>query len=311
MDELWDEGAVAGDDAAVGAALLMADLEGAIAAAGDEIASLRRVTEAVPRPGLPPGVPQGSTAAPEAGGELERSSSAANVAPELVDGANVQAANESLLRIASDGVVADALPAATSPVGAPAAPLDRLASVRPAERALRQATAPVADHPLALATSNTSMSDATELAASAPVAQASDRLPPSSDPVSNVELRDAAPAGSAAPIWPAEAEPPNTPFEAEGVAQTAPVRSTGASTREAAGVESSAERASAGRQESAAASQDAARGGPTEGDVYLDGERVGRWMAKHLARELGGPQAAGTGFDPRLGPAWPGSLHGS
>ena len=50
---------------------------------------------------------------------------------------------------------------------------------------------------------------------------------------------------------------------------------------------------------------------PMQGDVYLDGARVGRWMSDQLAREADGPQAGITGFDPRLGPAWPGSLHGT
>jgi hypothetical protein len=52
------------------------------------------------------------------------------------------------------------------------------------------------------------------------------------------------------------------------------------------------------------------RGGPTGGDVFLDGMRVGTWLADHLAREAGRPQAGGTAFDPRLTPAWPGTLQG-
>jgi hypothetical protein len=55
----------------------------------------------------------------------------------------------------------------------------------------------------------------------------------------------------------------------------------------------------------------AASSGPVQGDVYLDGARVGRWMSDRLAREADRPQAGVTGFDPRLGPAWPGSLHGT
>ncbi len=55
----------------------------------------------------------------------------------------------------------------------------------------------------------------------------------------------------------------------------------------------------------------AASSGPVRGDVYLDGARVGRWMSDRLAREADRPQAGVTGFDPRLGPAWPGSLHGT
>ncbi len=52
-------------------------------------------------------------------------------------------------------------------------------------------------------------------------------------------------------------------------------------------------------------------GGPTGGDVFLDGTRVGSWIADHLAREAGRPQAGGTAFDPRLSPAWPGTLQGN
>ena len=51
--------------------------------------------------------------------------------------------------------------------------------------------------------------------------------------------------------------------------------------------------------------------GPTGGDVFLDGVRVGRWLSDTLAREVGGPATGGTGFDPRLGPTWPGALQGN
>jgi hypothetical protein len=50
--------------------------------------------------------------------------------------------------------------------------------------------------------------------------------------------------------------------------------------------------------------------GPTGGDVFLDGTRVGTWLADHMAREAGRPQMGSTGFDPRLTPAWPGTLQG-
>lgn len=55
----------------------------------------------------------------------------------------------------------------------------------------------------------------------------------------------------------------------------------------------------------------ASSSGPAQGDVYLDGARVGRWMSNRMAREAERPQAGVTGFDPRLSPAWPGSLHGT
>jgi hypothetical protein len=50
--------------------------------------------------------------------------------------------------------------------------------------------------------------------------------------------------------------------------------------------------------------------GPTQGDVYLDGVRMGRWMASTLAREASRPQGGTTHFDPRMGPSWPGTLQG-
>lgn len=55
----------------------------------------------------------------------------------------------------------------------------------------------------------------------------------------------------------------------------------------------------------------ARQGSPIGGDVFLDGTRVGTWLADHLAREAGRPQSGATGFDPRLSPAWPGTLQGN
>jgi hypothetical protein len=52
------------------------------------------------------------------------------------------------------------------------------------------------------------------------------------------------------------------------------------------------------------------RSAPLHGDVFLDGMRVGHWLAETLAREAGGPAAGSTSFDPRLGPRWPGALQG-
>jgi len=52
-------------------------------------------------------------------------------------------------------------------------------------------------------------------------------------------------------------------------------------------------------------------GGPTQGDVYLDGARVGRWMATYLARSAARPPGGTTGFDPRQTIAWPGAAVGS
>lgn len=324
MDELWDEGAVAGDDAAVGAALLMADLEGAIAAAGDEIASLRRVTEAVPPPGLPPAARELPTAAPEVSGALERTSPLAGVASALRDGVAEQATVEPLARAANEAV-ANALPERTSVADAPVAALGQTVSARGAASGLRPPAAPVVDLSQALPDVNGVEPVGTELPASAPIGGVPDRLSPSSDQTRSVELTDVPTPISAAPVLPSTAaaeqrrDPEDSPvpeqlaqpLEAGALTQAAPVRSGGSSVREAARVEPTPDRASAGEGVGEAMPPDTSRSGPTEGDVYLDGERVGRWMARHLARELGGPQAAGTGFDPRLGPAWPGALHGN
>ncbi len=43
----------------------------------------------------------------------------------------------------------------------------------------------------------------------------------------------------------------------------------------------------------------AERQGPTQGDVYLDGRLMGRWMAQSLAAEAGRPASGSAGFDPR------------
>ena len=51
-------------------------------------------------------------------------------------------------------------------------------------------------------------------------------------------------------------------------------------------------------------------GGPTGGDVFLDGMRVGRWLARELARQADAPQSGATMFDPRASGSWPGSLQG-
>jgi hypothetical protein len=41
------------------------------------------------------------------------------------------------------------------------------------------------------------------------------------------------------------------------------------------------------------------RQGPAQGDVYLDGRLVGRWMAQSLAAQAGRPANGSAGFDPR------------
>lgn len=45
-----------------------------------------------------------------------------------------------------------------------------------------------------------------------------------------------------------------------------------------------------------------------QGDIYLDGARMGRWIADRLARDAERPQRGGTGFDGRMSPSWGGTL---
>jgi hypothetical protein len=48
-----------------------------------------------------------------------------------------------------------------------------------------------------------------------------------------------------------------------------------------------------------------------QGDVYLDGSRLGRWIVNHLAKAAERPRAGATGFDPRLTATWPGAPIGT
>ena len=50
--------------------------------------------------------------------------------------------------------------------------------------------------------------------------------------------------------------------------------------------------------------------GPTEGDVYLDGALVGRWISRFLTQAAGRASAGPTGFDPRRGRLLPGATVG-
>ena len=42
------------------------------------------------------------------------------------------------------------------------------------------------------------------------------------------------------------------------------------------------------------------------GDLYLDGYMVGRFISEYLAEAATRPPAGATGFDPRISPAWSG-----
>jgi hypothetical protein len=47
-----------------------------------------------------------------------------------------------------------------------------------------------------------------------------------------------------------------------------------------------------------------------QGVIEVDGAALGRFVAEHLAREAGRPQAGMTGFDPRQTPPWGGAIQG-
>ncbi len=68
--------------------------------------------------------------------------------------------------------------------------------------------------------------------------------------------------------------------------------------------------AGASTQAPAAPPPAAANAGPTEGDVFLDGALVGRWISRFLSQEAGRASAGPTGFDPRRGRLLPGATVG-
>ena len=49
---------------------------------------------------------------------------------------------------------------------------------------------------------------------------------------------------------------------------------------------------------------------PASGDVFLDGERLGHWIANHLARPTNRPGFGNSNFDPSLSLSWPGAAQG-
>ena len=63
---------------------------------------------------------------------------------------------------------------------------------------------------------------------------------------------------------------------------------------------------SADRASNTPQATEAREAGPREGDVFLDGMLVGRWMSKFLNREAGRASAGPTGFDARRGRLLPG-----
>ena len=65
------------------------------------------------------------------------------------------------------------------------------------------------------------------------------------------------------------------------------------------------------RQAPAAPMMSTSSPSPTEGDVFLDGALLGRWMSKHLTAQVGRASAGPTGFDPRRGRLLPGATVGN
>jgi hypothetical protein len=50
---------------------------------------------------------------------------------------------------------------------------------------------------------------------------------------------------------------------------------------------------------------------PASAELHLDGAALGRWVTRHLERQVTRPQAGATGFDPRMTPSWSGAPIGN
>ncbi len=50
---------------------------------------------------------------------------------------------------------------------------------------------------------------------------------------------------------------------------------------------------------------------PSYGEIHLDGVALGRWITRHIERQVTRPQGGATGFDPRMSPSWPGAPIGN
>ena len=51
--------------------------------------------------------------------------------------------------------------------------------------------------------------------------------------------------------------------------------------------------------------------GLVSAELHLDGVAIGRWVTRHLERQVTRPQAGATGFDPRMSPSWTGAPIGN
>ena len=323
------------DPAAVGFGLLMAGVEGAVAAAAEEIASLGQLM----RQGLkelptltPPALPPSSARLPAA--------SNAEHSPEAApDDAAPAAAIEPLPRDTSNR------PLVNGEANASIAPASQVTSAAQSPVVLSSSPAPAVEPAIPpqvsapLATSHSErLPPATELAAT--IAPA---LPPAAaSPASAVQSL----APAAAPGAPRADQVPTLPDAGPVAVEPAPrlpppvapsVRASPAMadpstwvpafrTTLASGSEhrakvdgseipvapstSPARSVAPRRHEAGPEATTAGASGPAQGDVFLDGARVGHWLGEMLARAAGGPARGSTGFDSRMGPRWPGTLQG-
>jgi hypothetical protein len=53
--------------------------------------------------------------------------------------------------------------------------------------------------------------------------------------------------------------------------------------------------------------REASEEGIMYGEVVLDGVALGRWINRHLERQINRPPSGVTGFDSRMSPTWPGA----
>ena len=168
----------------------------------------------------------------------------------------------------------------------------------------------------------TSQSHTREIATAEPLAAAAPQAPPAPpgpQPISRLVERivqRAAPVKDApwspAPERPDMADPVVLPVLATRHTEAAPV----AARRQAAPIEPAPNQALAPQLAAALptlapSAEPAQNGGGEGGAVYLDGALVGRWLSERLAREASRPGGGATGFDPRMGPSWPGALQGA
>jgi hypothetical protein len=116
--------------------------------------------------------------------------------------------------------------------------------------------------------------------------------PLSGDPSGPRSLPGACPQGFASKLWPRSTQrdsSPNSPTFARDLAVET----------HRSGVEATLPLKEASQTES--------QSPRLQGDIFIDGSKLGRWMTDRLVRAAGMPRAAATGFDSRMTPTWPGA----